>query len=104
MRWYRVGCVRCALVALVIWVCPVFGQQSVFTPESIEFFEKKIRPLLHESCLGCHNTQNRTSGLSLESRESILEGGNRGIIVKPGNPEQSTLFRAVNYEGTLEMQ
>ncbi len=91
------------LAVFLGWACPAYSEVLAFSPESIQFFEIKIRPLLHENCLGCHNSQKLTSGLSLESRERILAGGNRGVIVEPGNPEQSTLIRAVEYEGNLKM-
>ena len=67
-----------------------------------QFFEMKIRPVLH-ICQGCHNDQKRTSGLSLESRDGILGGGNRGYVVDVGHPETSRLIQAIRYGGDLKM-
>ena len=38
------------------------------------------------------------SGLRLDSREAMLKGGTRGVVVKPGDPEGSLLFKAVQHE------
>ena len=39
----------------------------------------------------------------MTSRETILAGGNRGAAVKPGNPSESLLLRAVEQSGDLKM-
>jgi mono/diheme cytochrome c family protein len=66
------------------------------------FFETSIQPVLRANCVVCHSEAVRTSGLSLETRESILRGGNRGEIVKPGTPA-GILMEAVRQEGSLKM-
>jgi len=93
------------LILFTFWGSPALCQnpRSIFSSEAIQFFEMKIRPLLQNNCVGCHNNQKPTSGLSLESREALLAGGNHGTIVQPGNPEQSLLIHAVEYEGSLKM-
>src|SRR6516165_37557 len=91
------------LVAGLCLVLPSWGQRSPesFSPEQTEFFETKIRPLLQSRCLMCHSAEKRTNGLSLESRESVLAGGNRGPAVEPGKPDSSRLIQAVEYRGDL---
>src|SRR5215470_672531 len=64
--------------------------------ERAEFFETRIRPVLVENCYSCH-TQLQTSGLRVDSRESLLKDGNSGPAVLPGNPEESLLIRAVRH-------
>jgi len=93
------------LVAGLCLVLPSWGQRSSasFSPEQTEFFETKIRPLLQSRCLMCHSAEKRTNGLSLESRESMLAGGNRGPAVEPGKPDSSRLIQAVEYRGDLMM-
>ena len=44
--------------------------------EQVEFFEKKIRPLLAEHCYECHAVgQKLKGGLALDSREGWMKGG-----------------------------
>src|SRR6516225_6317380 len=62
----------------------------------VEFFEKKIRPLLANNCYNCHSANtNSQGGLRVDDRNGLLQGGGRGPAVVPGNPEKSLLLRAV---------
>ena len=65
----------------------------------VEFFEKKIRPLLAEKCYACHSAKQKTpmGGLRLDSLAAILKGGDTGPAVRPGDRE-SLLLRAVSYK------
>ena len=89
-----------ALGVVAFCLLPAFCQQD---PDGIRFFEMKIRPLLHDHCLGCHNDRKPTSGLSLESLQGITNGGNRGAIGEPGKPAESRIVQAVEYQGALKM-
>ena len=58
-----------------------------FDAESVEFFEKKVRPLLVDNCNNCHSaTTNAKGGLRVDDRNGLLQGGNRGPAVVPGDP------------------
>jgi cytochrome c553/FtsZ-binding cell division protein ZapB len=78
---------------------------AAVTPADRDFFEKKVRPLLFETCQKCHSTQanKRKGGLLLDSRDSLLQGGDSGPAVVPGEPEKSLLIQAVRYK-TAELQ
>jgi hypothetical protein len=67
--------------------------------DGVDFFEKKIRPLLANHCYGCHSAQAKKlrGGLHLDSPEGILAGGNTGPEVVPGNADRSRLIVAVRY-------
>ncbi len=73
------------------------------TPEAIEFFEKKVRPVLAEQCFGCHSEQKPQGGLNLRTRAALLQGGALGPALVPGDPEKSLLIRAVRYHDHLKM-
>jgi mono/diheme cytochrome c family protein len=62
----------------------------------VSFFESTVRPVLRANCLACHSDRNLTSGLSLESLESIRKGGNRG-------PASEQIVAAIKQEGALKM-
>jgi hypothetical protein len=68
-------------------------------PAAAEFFEKKVRPVLAEHCYKCHSTsaKKKRGGLTLDSREALLKGGDTGPAVKPGHPEASLLIKAIGY-------
>src|SRR5262245_59407243 len=69
------------------------------TPEQVEFFEQKVRPVLAEHCYKCHSAQAKRpkGGLLLDSRQAILKGGDNGPAVVPGQPEKSRLVEAIRY-------
>ena len=55
-------------------------------------FQSEIRPLLEAQCLACHSDSNPLGGLSIETRESALEGGASGPSIVPGKPGESPLL------------
>ena len=67
------------------------------------FFEKSIRPILVEKCVGCHGPKAEKGGLRLDSREAALLGGTDGVVVVPGKPAESRLLAAVKQTGQLKM-
>ncbi|MBM3728615.1 MAG: DUF1553 domain-containing protein [Acidobacteria bacterium] len=70
----------------------------------VAFFETSVRPVLRTQCQACHSERNKASGLSVETREGLLAGGNRGVAaIKPGDPAGSLLIEAVEHAGTLKM-
>lgn len=71
--------------------------------EGLEFFEREVRPVLVEHCLRCHGAEKQSGGLRLDSREGVLQGGENGPVVVPGDPRQSRLVAAIRREGDLAM-
>ncbi len=69
------------------------------TPEQIEFFERRIRPVLAENCYECHSAraENLKGGLLLDSRAGLVKGGDTGPVVTPGEPDASLLILAVRH-------
>ncbi len=66
--------------------------------DDLEFFEKKIRPLLVQRCHECHSAGRKIkAGLRLDHRAGWLEGGDSGPALVPGDPEKSALIKAVRY-------
>ena len=70
------------------------------SPEQVQFFETKIRPVLVDKCYACHSSQGEKirGGLVLESRAGLLRGGDDGAVIIPGDPGASLLIKAIRYE------
>jgi hypothetical protein len=68
------------------------------TPEHLEFFESKIRPLLADKCFKCHGPEKQRAELRLDSRDFMLKGGENGPVLVPGNAEKTTILKAVGYK------
>ncbi|MES2467950.1 MAG: PSD1 and planctomycete cytochrome C domain-containing protein [Verrucomicrobiota bacterium] len=78
------------------WCGPAMAAGGA-TPEAIQFFETKIRPLLAENCYQCHGGKKQKGGLRLDNLSYMLEGGKSGPALVPGDTGKSHLFRAVSY-------
>ena len=65
----------------------------------LAFFEKNVRPILAENCYECHSNEKATTkgGLTLDSRDGMLKGGEEGPAVVPGNLEKSLMIHVVRY-------
>jgi hypothetical protein len=75
-------------------------------PEDIEFFEKKIRPVLSQQCYACHSagSQPLQGGLQVDSRDGLRRGGGSGqAAVVPKDPAKSLLLAALKQSGSLKM-
>src|SRR5262245_13607174 len=85
----------CALFLLL-----ALGAQAQETDrDGIEFFEKKIRPVLVERCYSCHSAEaKKVKGeLYVDSREGLLKGGELGPAIVAGDPDKSLLIKAIRY-------
>ncbi len=104
-RSYRTGCVLAAWFLLLASISSSTSKASELTPEQIEFFESKVRPILAGNCYSCHSSRIQTpfANLRLDSRVGILKGGDSGPAVVPGNPSASRLVQTIRYASTLKM-
>jgi len=73
-------------------------------PQRLQFFEQKIRPVLVQHCYKCHSTQSAQvrGGLLLDSRAGLLQGGDSGPAVVPGDITGGQLLSALRHE-SVEM-
>ena len=92
---------RVAVIALSfsIVAAATLGQARA-DDAGIEFFEKKIRPVLVEHCLECHATDSKKirGSLLLDHRDGLLKGGDTGPALEAGKPDESLLITALTYK------
>ena len=76
------------------------AEAAELSREHLEFFEKRIRPVLAERCYECHSAaaNKRKGGLTLDTRAGLLKGGETGPVLVPGDPEKSKLIEAIRYQ------
>jgi Protein of unknown function (DUF1553)/Protein of unknown function (DUF1549)/Planctomycete cytochrome C len=72
-------------------------------PADAAFFESQIRPALSEHCWSCHGPKKQTAGLRLDSRATILKGGESGPAINEKEPDKSLLLAAIRQDGMLKM-
>ena len=84
---------------LLAFPATTWGQPPRDGAALVEFFEKKIRPVLVDNCYNCHSANtNSKGGLRVDDRNGLLTGGGRGPAVVPGQPEKSLLIKAIRYD------
>lgn len=76
------------------------GNAADAGPSDLEFFERRIRPVLVQHCYECHSAGSSSleGGLQLDFREGLLKGGDSGAALVPGHPEKSLLLGALRHE------
>ena len=99
LRGVRVAFPIALWAVSVAMVGAVRGVQDVAPAQGVEFFEKKIRPVLVTNCYVCHGPESAVmGGLRLDSKSGILKGGSRGPAMVPGDPANSLLVKAISYK------
>jgi hypothetical protein len=84
--------------AAVAWATVGALHAAAPSGQQVEFFEKQIRPILAERCYECHSAgKKQKGGLSLDTRDAVLKGGDTGPALVAGNPDKSLLIEAVRY-------
>ena len=80
-------------------------QLTVAANQNINFFEKKIRPVLSKNCYECHSAKSKSlkAGLLLDRKAGWERGGKNGSVIIPGEPAKSILINALRY-GNHDLQ
>ncbi len=81
---------------------PVAAAAALPAKVDADFFENNVRPILANSCYGCHDDTAK-GGLRLDSKAAFEKGGEHGPVVVPGDTEKSLLIQAVLQTGDLKM-
>ena len=94
----RLRAMSVLLAGLSLWVAGATSAAEL-PREQVEFFEKKIRPVLSEKCYKCHSEKadKVKGGLVLDTREGARRGGDSGPAVVPGNLDDSIIIQALRY-------
>lgn len=90
--WLWIGCAGLSAIA-------ARADETPFEPAEIDFFEKRVRPILAERCYACHSDKSgkKRGGLTLDDRAALLRGGDSGPAAVVGDPAKSLLIEAVLY-------
>jgi hypothetical protein len=92
---------RSSIAVILLWAGALpapyaFSQEA----EPLEFFEKRVRPVLVKHCYECHSVRaKKVEGkLWLDSRQGVLKGGRSGPALVAGKPDESLLITAVRHQ------
>lgn len=59
-------------------------------------YARDVRPILEKYCYDCHGPKQQLSGLRLDRKDSVQNGGFSGQIIIPGDAEGSRMFRMIS--------
>ncbi len=90
---------RIPLLALIAFSQFAISISAIAEDADLEFFEKKIRPVLVTHCYECHSADAKKLGgeLLLDSRDGVKKGGETGSALDGSNPDKSLLIKAIRY-------
>ena len=91
------SCSKFKFTLLFLFFLPLIAGELRAQSDGAEFFEKKIRPILADSCYSCHASSMKSpkGGLVLDTKAGLRTGGVSGAVIVSGKPQQSLLLRAI---------
>ncbi len=75
---------------VLIALCAV----SAVSASDVDYLSQ-VKPLLTEKCYSCHGVLKQESSLRLETRALMIQGGDSGGVLLPGNPDESLLVERI---------
>lgn len=90
----------CVFSLLIASTLPTLFADEQLNPQQLDFFEKKVRPLLVKHCYECHSVDadDAQGGLLLDSKQGWMTGGDSGPAITPGKPDESLFIKAIHYK------
>ena len=91
---------RSQQAALLLAACGALASAQPFGAAEaggVEFFEKRVRPVLVERCYECHGEKKQKGGLRLDQAAAVTKGGDSGPTLVPGQPEKSLLIKVISW-------
>jgi cytochrome c553 len=87
-----------AVVTLVAFASAARADEASPDAAKLDFFEKKIRPILADHCYQCHSADTKPSGgLRVDDLHGLLLGGDAGPAIIAGKPEESLILERVQH-------
>lgn len=98
IRWIESGAAGVEAASTMV------STEEEVSDDHAKFFRQEVFPVLEDHCFECHGFEQRESGLSLVSLESLRAGGNSGPAIVPGRASESLLWKAMAHvDGVAKM-
>src|SRR3989442_877348 len=92
--------------AAILALALCWETQAKLTPEKLKRlpppattqvnFSKDVKPILEASCIKCHGRGRDKGHFRIDSRDTLLKGGESGAAVIPGKSEESLIIELVS--------
>lgn len=93
------------LIAILSCAHISIAEEPSPSDEEIQYFERKIRPILAHRCYSCHSNDAKVlrGGLRLDTAASVQKGGDSGPTLVAGQPDASLLIHSILYDSDIQM-
>jgi mono/diheme cytochrome c family protein len=78
------------------------GHAGALDPGSKDYYQARIEPILKENCTECHNDEKLKGGLLMDSYTTLMQGGDDGYVIVPGDPDGSMLIQGIRRVGDMK--
>ncbi len=95
--WLRVASFF-SLVAALCVAAHALAPHSLAAQEKKVTFDDHIKPIFRQRCASCHNGDQKIGGLDVTNMTNLMQGGNSGSVIEPGDASESYLFQLVNHD------
>ena len=92
-------------LTIAIWLGGCAALQASLTPEQAAKlpppadhkidFANEIKPIFESSCINCHGRGRDKGSFKLDTRQTLLQGGDSGAAIVPGKSADSLLVELV---------
>jgi mono/diheme cytochrome c family protein len=82
----------CREAVLALWGFFAAAQIASAT-DAVVLWTDKVQPLLGVNCVKCHGPLQQKSGLELDTFDALIKGGDDGVVIVPGKPQDSRLYK-----------
>jgi mono/diheme cytochrome c family protein len=91
-------------VAFALLLCDLIGRwQSIQAQTPPIDYQDQVKALLRERCFACHGPLRQESNLRLDTLQSMLQGGDSGSVLLPGEPDKSRIIERVRSTDSSRM-
>jgi mono/diheme cytochrome c family protein len=90
----------------LLWLLASYAATAKLSPEQVQalpppaagpvVFGRDIKPIFDNSCIKCHGRGRSRGGFQLDTRDTVLKGGDSGPAVVKGRSEDSLLIELVS--------
>jgi len=86
-------------VKLFGWSFVALGSVAIARAEPT-FYAARVAPIFEQHCVTCHGAEKHKAKLRLDTFEQLMKGADSGLVIKPGDPKASELFRRITLAET----
>lgn len=77
------------ILVLLCWLVPA---DSVSGSPQLAVYQNKVKPILKDACIECHNPKKKKGGLDLTTFHGLVKGGLNGSVIEESHSSKSPIY------------